>query len=156
MGALDLEIRDDQGMSEPRVTCGTSFTCIRAVEMHAGASFRHLLRSPLLSACCAGSLAGVKWLLQHSADCYAEAFGSKRAAEEAVSRTISSATRSTSLPRRAPTQARGLDEAIFKRGQVVRCLCRWDADVSRPGIIYELSFELNLGWNHFYIDDLRF
>jgi len=42
MGALDLEKRDDQGLS------------------------------PLLASCYAGALAGVIWLLRHGADCYVE------------------------------------------------------------------------------------
>lgn len=76
MGALDLDKRDDQGMP------------------------------PLLAACCAGSLAGVAWLLLHGADCYAEDRLKRNALYIA--------------------SANGPDS-----GRLVKFICRWDADVSR-------------------------
>lgn len=62
--------------------------------------------SPLLASCSAGSLAGVVWLLRHGADCYAE----DRLKHNALYIACANGANS---------------------GQIVRFLCRWDADVSR-------------------------
>lgn len=62
--------------------------------------------SPLLASCSAWSLAGVVWLLRHGADCYAE----DRLKHNALYIACANGPNS---------------------GQIVRFLCRWDADVSR-------------------------
>mmetsp|Transcript_16418 Transcript_16418/g.27046 ORF Transcript_16418/g.27046 Transcript_16418/m.27046 type:complete len:1035 (-) Transcript_16418:65-3169(-) len=62
--------------------------------------------SPLLASCSAGSLAGVVWLLRHGADCYAE----DRLKHNALYIACANGPNA---------------------GQIVRFLCRWDADVSR-------------------------
>ncbi|CAE7036275.1 ANKRD28 [Symbiodinium natans] len=64
--------------------------------------------SPLLAACAAGSAAGARWLLLHGADCYAEDKMRRNALHVACSCS--------------------LDEG---RRELVRFLCRWDADYSR-------------------------
>lgn len=64
--------------------------------------------SPLLAACAAGSAAGARWLLLHGADCYAEDKMRRNALHVAC--------------------GSNLDEG---RRELVRFLCRWDADFSR-------------------------
>jgi len=64
--------------------------------------------SPLLAACAAGSAAGARWLLLHGADSYAEDKMRRNALHVACSSN--------------------LDEG---RRELVRFLCRWDADFSR-------------------------
>lgn len=60
--------------------------------------------TPLLAACSGGAAAGVKWLLERSADCYAE----------------------------DKTRRNGLHIACAKgHRRIVQILCCWDADVSR-------------------------